>query len=124
MSALQNGNHFPGMGQAGQRRGFVLNAVQEMFRLHAQRFDEFYLGQQYVAAAIVEFRRARMIEIHVFAQHRAAVNALVVNGDLVVGDVVIHDHFFRADDNHLAHLLRIQPAHVNVGHDFAGVGQA
>src|SRR5688572_23198675 len=92
-----------------------------MFRLGPQRFGEFYLGQKDVAAAIVELRRTRMIEIHVLAEDGFFIDALVVNGDFVVGDVVVNDHLAGTHDDHLAHFLRIQPAHMDVGHDLAGI---
>ena len=112
------------MRQPGQRRGLVFDAVEKMFRLHAERFDEFDLRQQNVATAVVELPADADCRSPCSRPAPPAVNALVINRDFVVGHVIIHDHFFGADDDHLAHLLRVQPAHVDVRHDLAGIRQA
>jgi hypothetical protein len=52
----------------------------------------------------------------VLAEDRLAIDALVADRDLVVGHIVVHDHLSRSDHDHLADLLRIEPAHVDAGH--------
>src|ERR1017187_986226 len=50
---FQNGHDFPRVRQPGERRGFIFDAINKMLRLDAERFHEFDLRQQDVAAAII-----------------------------------------------------------------------
>ena len=95
-----------------------------MLRLNTQRLREFNLRNQYITAAIIELRNARVIEVHVLAQDCAAIDAFVVDDDLILRDVIVNHHLARADDDHLAHLLRVQPAYVNVCDDLSGILKA
>src|SRR5204863_4055121 len=92
-----------------------------MFRFDSYRFCKRYLWYQDVAASIIELRNPGIIEIHVFPQDRAAIDSLVVDSDLVLRDVVVNHHFARADNDHLAHLLRVQPADMDVRNDLSGI---
>src|SRR5262249_1705696 len=95
-----------------------------MLRFNAERFRKLHLGYKNVASAIVETRNLQVIEVHVLSQNSAAINAFVVDGDLVFCDIIINDHLARADDNHLAHLLRVQPTYMNVCDDLSGILQS
>src|SRR6266513_5829799 len=92
-----------------------------MFRLGAEGFRKFDLWYQNVAAPMVELRPPRAIEIHVLPQDGAAIDSFVVDNDFVFRDVVVNHHLARADNDHLAHLLRIQPANMNVCDDLSRI---
>src|SRR4029077_8789454 len=95
-----------------------------MFRFNTERFRKLDLGYQNVATPIVKSRNLRVIEVHVLPQNGAAINAFVIDGDLVVCDIIINHHLARTDNDHLAHLLRVQPAYMNVCDDLPGILQA
>src|SRR6478672_4429540 len=95
-----------------------------MFRFDAERFRKLDLRYQDVAASMVKPGNLRVIEVHVLSQNGAAINAFVVDGDLVLRNIIINDHLARADDDHLAHLLRVQPAYMNVCDDLPGILKA
>src|SRR5262249_24167197 len=92
-----------------------------MFCFEAERFHKLDLRYQNVTTPIVEPRNLRVIEVHVLSQNGTAINSFVVDGDLGLRDVIIDHHLARADNDHLAHLLRIQPAYMNVGDDLPGI---
>ena len=92
-----------------------------MFCLDADRLRELDFGHQNIAASIIKPRKFRTIEVHVLTKNGAAINSFVVNDELVLGDVIINHHLARAYDNHLAHLLRVQPTDVNVCDDLARI---
>src|SRR2546423_34013 len=95
-----------------------------MLRLNTQRLREFNLRNQYIATAIIKLKGPRIIEVHVLAQDCAAIDPFVVDNDLVFCDVIVNHHLARADYDHLAHLLRIQPTDVNVCDDLSGILKA
>src|SRR5580704_780184 len=94
-----------------------------MFRFDTYRFCKLYLWYQNVAASIVELRNPGVIEVHVFPQDGAAIDSLVVDGDFILRDVIVNDHLTRADNDHLSHLLRVQPADMNVRDDLSRILQ-
>src|SRR4051812_21355038 len=94
-----------------------------MLGFGAEWLREFDLRKQDIAAAIIEGGRLEIIEIHVLAEDRLLVYSLVVERDFIIGDVIINDHFARPNDNHLSHLLRIEPAYVNIGDDLRRIFQ-
>src|SRR5580765_2449213 len=112
---LQDRDNGSRVAQSSHRHERIADALSKMLRFGAQWFGEFYLWQQDIAAAIIERGGLRMIKIHVLTQDRFFVYSLVVNRDFIVSDVVINNHLARADDNHFAHLLRVEPTHVNIG---------
>src|SRR6516162_8305653 len=95
-----------------------------MFCFDAERFRKLHLRYQNVAAPIVERRNLRVIEVHVLSQNGAAINSFVVDGDLALRNIIIDHHLARADNNHLAHLLRVQPTYMNVCDDLSGILKA
>src|SRR6266700_6685490 len=95
-----------------------------VFRLDAERFCKLDLRNQNIAGAIVELRNPRIIEVHVLAQDGPTIDSFIVDEDLILCDIVINHHFARPDNDHLAHLLRVQPAHVNVCDDLSRILKA
>src|SRR4029077_2370031 len=63
-------------------------------------------------------------EVHVLTENGASINAFIVNGDLVLRNIIINNHLARADNYHLSHLLRVQPAYMNVCDDLPGILKA
>src|SRR5437879_3410676 len=108
-------------GEASTR---VADAVGKVFRLDAERFCKLDLRNQNIAGAIVELRDPRVIEVHVLAQNGATIDSFIVDEDLILCDIVINHHFARPDNDHPAHLLRVQPAYVNVCDDLPGIFKA
>src|SRR5262249_45786906 len=92
-----------------------------MFCFDAERFCKLDLRYQNVTASIVEPRNLGVVEIHVLSQNGTAIDSLVVDGDLAVRNVIIDHHLARADNDHLAHLLRVQPTYMNVCDDLSGI---
>src|SRR5258708_8451866 len=90
--ALENAYNGARMGETGQGHAGVADAVGEMFGLDGEGLDEFDLGQEDVAAAVVELGDLGLIEIHVLAENGFAIYAFVVDGDFVFRDVVVNDH--------------------------------
>src|SRR5258707_15251294 len=95
-----------------------------MFRFDAERFRKLDLGYENVAAPVVELRSPQIIEVHVLPQNGAAIDSLVVDDDLVFRDIVVNHHLARTDDDYLAHLLRVQPAYMNVCDDLPRILKA
>src|SRR6266850_4557443 len=102
----------------------VADAVGKVFRLDAERFCKLDLRNQNIAGAIVELRNPRVIEVHVLSQDGATIDSFIVDEDLILCDIVINHHFARPNNDHPAHLLRVQPAHVNVCDDLSGIFKA
>src|SRR6185437_5400771 len=95
-----------------------------MFCFDPKRFCKLDLRYHDVTAPIIEPQDLRIIEVHVLSQYGAAIDTFVVDGNLVLCDIIVVDHLTRANNDHLAYLLRIQPTDMNVCDYLPGIFKA
>ena len=93
----------------GLRHLAVLDAIDEMLALDAQRLGARELRRPHVAGPVADAHLVDLLRVV------GEADALVVDLDLLARlEVVVDDHLLAAADQDLAHLHRRQPAHVDV----------
>ena len=121
MSALENGDDRPGVMRSSEGDARVQDAILKMLGFHPQRLEELHLRKEDIATPVVELCEGRLIEVHILTKEGLAIDSLIVNRDLVFRDVVINDHLARTYHDHFSHLLRIQPADMDIDQYIVGI---